>query len=190
MSESALRGGRFRACLTGSVWLHFIPPVHPEVHAVPVFISVMYHALLDHYGPLLTMKRLAEVLHTTDLDKALAVMALKRLTEAEQGEGSVTQTQLAEALSDLGYALSQGLISQMAYTVERLLPAALKGGMGRPQVERIRQLERAVRALWLDRTVDTEDELDQVFAELYRRYESPEWDIGNLRRARLSISCG
>jgi len=78
------------------------------------------------------------------------------------------------------------LISQMAYTVERLLallPAALKGGMGRPQVERIRQLERAARALWFDRSIDTEDEFDQAFAELCRRYDSPEWDIGNLRRA-------
>jgi ParB family protein of integrating conjugative element (PFGI_1 class) len=122
----------------------------------------------------------------TFLDKALAVKALKRLIQAAQGEDSVTQTQLAEALRDRGYALSQGLISQMAYTVEwllPLLPAALKGGMGRPQVERIRQLERAVRALWLDRAVDTEDEFDQVFAELCRRYDSPEWDIGNLRRA-------
>jgi len=122
----------------------------------------------------------------TFLDKALAVKALKHLIQAEQGEDSVTQTQLAEALSDRGYALSQGLISQMAYTVERLLPllpAALKGGMGRPQVERIRQLERAARALWLDRSIDTEDEFDQAFAELCRRYDSPEWDIGNLRRA-------
>ena len=122
----------------------------------------------------------------TFLDKATAVKALKRLIQEAQGEDSVTQTELAQALRDRGYALSQGLISQMAYTVERLLPvlpAALRGGMGRPQVERIRQLERAVRALWLDRAVDTEDECDQVFAELCRRYDSPEWDIGNLRRA-------
>ena len=120
------------------------------------------------------------------LDRALAVTALKGLIQEEQGGDRVTQTQLAEALSDRGYALSQGLISQMVYAVERLLPvlpAALEGGMGRPQVERIRQLERAVRALWLDRTVDTEDEFDQVFAALCRRYDSPEWDIGNLRRA-------
>ena len=43
----------------------------------------------------------------------------------------------------------------MAYAVERLLPllpAALRSGMGRPQVERIRQLERATRTLWLDRS--------------------------------------
>ena len=33
---------------------------------MPVFISVMFHLLLDHYNPGLTTKHLGEVLHTTD----------------------------------------------------------------------------------------------------------------------------
>ena len=122
----------------------------------------------------------------TFLDKASAVSEVKRLLEEEQGEGGVSQARLTEALRDRGYALSQGLVSHMAYAVERLLPllpAALRGGMGRPQVERIRQLERATRALWLDRVVDTQDEFDQAFAALCRRYDSPEWDVAALRRA-------
>ena len=124
--------------------------------------------------------------HLSFIDKALAVRDAKRLLQEEQGAGMITQTQLADVLRERGYALSQGLISQMEYSAERLvplLPTALRSGLGRPQVERIRQLERAVRALWLDRSVDTEDDFDQVFAELCRRYDSPEWDIGNLRRA-------
>ena len=32
---------------------------------MPPLISVTYQYLLDHYGPLLTMKHLAEVLHTS-----------------------------------------------------------------------------------------------------------------------------
>ena len=122
----------------------------------------------------------------TFVDKSSAIREAKHLIQQEEGEGSVTQTRLAEALRERGYALSQGLISQMEYTVERLLPlvpVALRSGMGRPQVERIRQLERATRALWLDRSVDTGDEFDQAFCELCRRYDSPEWDIANLRRA-------
>jgi hypothetical protein len=58
---------------------------------------------------------------------------------------------LAEALRQCGYGLSQGLISQMAYAVDRLRPIlsqALEGGIGRPQVARIRSLERAARAIW------------------------------------------
>jgi len=45
MLESGLRGGRFRACLTGSVWLHLMAPAHTEVYTVPVVISVKYHSL-------------------------------------------------------------------------------------------------------------------------------------------------
>ena len=122
----------------------------------------------------------------TFLDKASAVSEVKRLLDEEQGEDGVSQARLTEALRERGYALSQGLVSHMAYAVERLLPllpAALRGGMGRPQVERIRQLERATRSLWLDRVVDTQDEFDQAFAALCRRYDGPEWDMANLRRA-------
>ena len=120
------------------------------------------------------------------IDKALAVRDAKRLIQEEQGAGIITQTELADMLRARGYALSQGLVSQMEYSVERLvplLPVALRSGLGRPKVERIRQLDRAVRALWLDRSVDTEEAFDQAFAVLCRRYDSPEWDIGNLRRA-------
>ncbi|MCP5409989.1 MAG: ParB N-terminal domain-containing protein [Chromatiaceae bacterium] len=120
------------------------------------------------------------------IDKALAVRDTKRLLQQEQGPGIITQIQLADVLRERGYALSQGLISQMEYSTERLfpvLPTALNSGLGRPQVERIRQLDRAVRALWLDRSVDTEEEFDQAFSALCRRYDGPEWDIGNLRRA-------
>ena len=76
----------------------------------------------------------------TFVDKSTAIREAKRLIQEEEGDGSVTQTRLAEALRARGYALSQGLISQMEYTVERLLPllpTALRSGMGRPQVERI-----------------------------------------------------
>lgn len=122
----------------------------------------------------------------TFLDKATAVREAKRLIQEEQGGASMTQTQLAEIMRTRGYALSQGLISQMEYVVDKLLhlvPTALEGGMGRPQVERIRQLERATRALWLERTVDTETEFEMVFEALCRRYDSVAWNIGNLRRA-------
>jgi len=121
----------------------------------------------------------------TFFDKALAVADAKRFLEEAAGE-SFTQAQLAEALRQCGYGLSQGLISQMAYAVERLrpiLPQALEGGLGRPQVAKIRSLERAVRAIWMDRSVDTELEYDQAFETLCRRYDTPEWDIASLRRA-------
>jgi hypothetical protein len=44
-------------------------------------------------------------------------------------------------------------------------------------------LERAAGALWIERSVDTETEFDEAFVALCLRYDSPEWDIANLRRA-------
>jgi ParB family protein of integrating conjugative element (PFGI_1 class) len=118
------------------------------------------------------------------LDKACAVVEFKELIAAETGSGEVTQTHLAEVLKARGYGLSQGRISQLLYTVETLLPLvpqALEGGLGRPQVERIRSLDRAARGLWEDKVRD--DAYEDVFAALCRRYDAPEWDIDNLRRA-------
>jgi ParB family protein of integrating conjugative element (PFGI_1 class) len=122
----------------------------------------------------------------TFLDKALAVQEARQLLLEELGKTRITQTQLAELLKARGYGLSQGLISQMAYAVERLLPMvpnALHNGLGRPQVERLRQLEKAARTLWLERPIDTEAEFEATLAALCRRYDSPELDFDGLRRA-------
>ena len=122
----------------------------------------------------------------TFLDKALAVANAKRFLEAELGVDALSQIRLAELLGNQGYSVSQGLISQMAYATERLwpvLPQALESGIGRPQVARVRALDRVVRVLWLARAVDSEAEYDLVFEALCRRYDTPDWDIANLRRA-------
>ena len=87
----------------------------------------------------------------------------------------VTQTQLATSLREWVYGLGQGLISQMAHgrPAVAVAAAALKGGMGRPQVERIRQLERAAQVSgisirWIRKTT-----FEQTFAALCRRYDDP-----------------
>jgi len=122
----------------------------------------------------------------TFLDKAVAVREARELLEEELGKGRLTQTRVAELLQERGYSLSQGLISQMAYAVERLLPLlpnALHSGLGRPQVERLRQLDKAFRGLWLERSIDTEAEVEETLATLCRRYDGPELDFDGLRRA-------
>ena len=117
-------------------------------------------------------------------DKALAVANAERWLVAECGE-KLTQARLAEMLAGRGYPLSQGLISQMKYAVERLLPVmpnALEAGLGRRQAMRIRGLDRVARALWLECTPDPEADYDEVFGALCRRYDAPEWELGQLRR--------
>jgi len=66
----------------------------------------------------------------------------------------------------------------MAYAVQTLwplIPQALSAGMGTPQVVRIQALERAARTLWRKKSLGAEEEFNEIFAALCRRYDSPDW---------------
>jgi len=112
------------------------------------------------------------------IDKARAVF------ETQLDE--ITQRRLEMELRKAGYRISQGRISQMEYAVFRLLPLipqALANGMGRPQVERIRNLERAATTAWRARCSDDMGEFDTVFTTLCRRYDGLDWDTDLLCEA-------
>ncbi len=120
------------------------------------------------------------------IDRAQAVFDLKHLLEKEFSTKELSQRQLQVLLKERGYSASPGLLSPMAYAVQSLLPIlpqALYAGLGRPQVERIRHLERAVRKIWKDRGLGDDAAFDTVFEALCRRYDSPEWDLELLRGA-------
>lgn len=120
------------------------------------------------------------------IDKAQAVFEARQLLEQEMGIDKLSQRRLETLLRERGYSLSHGLISQMGYAVHTLLPAipqALQSGLGRPQVERVRALDRAARGIWKKRKLGDDDTFDAVFAALCKRYDGPEWDIELLRCA-------
>ncbi|MCP4040881.1 MAG: chromosome partitioning protein ParB, partial [Gammaproteobacteria bacterium] len=120
------------------------------------------------------------------IDKALAVFEIKHLLEAELEIDTLSQRRLQSALKAGGYALNHPLISRMGYAVEVLLPLipqALNSGLGRPQVQRIRALERGALRIWKKHALGDEDAFNQVFATLCRRYDAPEWDTDLLRSA-------
>ncbi|MCP4041219.1 MAG: ParB N-terminal domain-containing protein, partial [Gammaproteobacteria bacterium] len=122
----------------------------------------------------------------TFIDKALAVFDIKLLLEEELGIEEISQRRLQMALAAGGYTLSHGLISRMGYAVKRLLPLipqALTAGLGRPQVQRIRALERAALQVWKKHALGDDGVFDEVFATLCRRYDAPEWDTGLLHGA-------
>jgi len=122
----------------------------------------------------------------TFIDKARAVLEAQRLLAEERGLEELTQRDLQRELRDAGYRVSQGRISQMEYAVFRLwplIPQALENGMGRPQVERIRSLERAANSVWHERCEDARGEFNAVFAALCQRYDGPAWDTDLLREA-------
>jgi ParB family protein of integrating conjugative element (PFGI_1 class) len=120
------------------------------------------------------------------IDKALAVFDIKKLLEEELDTDEISQRKLQMALATGGYSLSHGLISRMGYAVHRLLPLipqALNAGLGRPQVQRIRALDRAASQVWKRHALGDEADFDEVFATLCRRYDTPEWDTGLLHGA-------
>ena len=120
------------------------------------------------------------------IDKAQAVFETQRLLAEELGLEEVTQRRLETELRKAGYRISQGRISQMEYAVFRLMPLiplALAQGMGRPQVERIRNLERAAASVWRARCSDDAAEFDDVFTVLCHRYDGPDWNTDLLRDA-------
>ncbi|MDX2477224.1 MAG: ParB N-terminal domain-containing protein [Gammaproteobacteria bacterium] len=120
------------------------------------------------------------------IDKARAVFDIKQLLEEELEIDELSQRKLQSVLDDAGYRLNQGLISRMAYTVNRLyplIPQALNAGLGRPQAVQIRILDRAACRIWFKYKLGDEEEYDEVFTTLSRRYDSPDWDIGLLQSA-------
>ena len=122
----------------------------------------------------------------TFIDKAQAVYTLKQLLQDELDVSTLTQRQLHLALQAGGYTLSESSISRMGYAVRTLLPLmpqALHAGLGKAQVQRIRTLDKAARALWQQREVGDDAAFEAVFAALCRRYDAPDWDTDLLRSA-------
>jgi len=121
----------------------------------------------------------------TFIDKALAIFDIKQLLEEELEIEEISLRKLQMVLATGGYSLSPGLISRMGYAVNRLLPLipqALNAGLGRPQVQRIRALDRAALQIWKKHALG-DDVFNEVFTTLCRRYDAIEWDIGLLHDA-------
>ena len=122
----------------------------------------------------------------TFIDKARAILDIKALLETECQIEELSQRRLESTLQQGGYALSRGLISRMGYAVHTLLPLipqALHAGLGRPQVQKIRALERAARQVWEAHDLDANTPFDSIFTTLCQRYDDPDWDTGLLRNA-------
>ncbi len=122
----------------------------------------------------------------TFIDKARAVLAARELLTEELDLEEISQRRLAKELRRRGYRITFARISQMEYAVQRLLPViplAFEQGLGRPQVETIRRLERAAGAIWNEQCSSSGIGFDEVFLTLCRRYDSPDWDSEILRGA-------
>lgn len=120
------------------------------------------------------------------IDKAQAVFEAKALLETEMSVEALSQRQLETLFNERGLGLSHSMISKMGYAVHTLwpvMPHALNAGLGRPQIEKIRSLERAALQIWQRRNLGDKSTFEMIFAELCRRYDNADWDIQPLRCA-------
>jgi len=122
----------------------------------------------------------------TFIDKAQAVLEVKKLITDELDVSDMSHRELEVFLCDHGYNVNNVIISQMDYAVSTLLPlmpTALEAGLGKLQVGRIRKLSRVGREIWRLRGAGAEAEFDAAFEVLCQRYDSLDWQFDPLLQA-------
>ena len=119
-------------------------------------------------------------------DKAAAVCAFAEMLSEERDGLQPSIRELQSALNEQGYPVSNGSLSYMRYAADFLLsaiPVALSDGLGRFAVEKIRRLHSVGSQIWVARDIGPADEFDDVFVELCRRSDGPDWQIEPLQYA-------
>ena len=117
------------------------------------------------------------------IDKALAVRELKEMFE-ETEQRSFSLRKLTEKLKETGFKVDSSVLSRMDYTVDILLPLipeALRAGMGKPQIERIRKIEKAFQHYWSQLSNQDATVFEELFSDCLVENNRPEWDSNALR---------
>lgn len=120
------------------------------------------------------------------IDRARALAEIQRLVAAELEVEDLSDRQLEHFLKEHGYYASHSLISVMGYAASVLLPVlprALGAGLGRPQVQRIRDLQRVGQDAWRLFEAGDDTEFQEVFEALCRRHDHADWVFDLLRQA-------
>ncbi|WP_172600387.1 ParB family protein [Sulfurivermis fontis] len=118
------------------------------------------------------------------IDRALAIRELRGLIEDEMGERLSSRT-LSAALKERGYTIGHAIIDWFNYAVDVLhqaIPTALKAGMGRPQIERIKALDRSFGQCWKSLDLGADDIGQSVFVEVLSRHDADQLDLDSVRR--------
>ncbi|MBL1259989.1 MAG: hypothetical protein COB33_005595 [Thiotrichaceae bacterium] len=119
------------------------------------------------------------------IDKALGIRELRELYEAEDGGESYSIRNLYDRLKKEGYATNKDLLTKMNYAIDVLLPVipeALRAGIGRPQIARIRKIEKAFQTYWAEISEQGTALFDELFQDCLAENNRPEWDADALRQ--------
>jgi len=128
------------------------------------------------------------------IDKALGLQALKAEIEAEIGT-SLGRNELVRRLAEAGYTISKRHLSRFQYTTEvlyPLIPTALRSGMGRPQIDALRALEKAFQSYWVEGGREP-DRFQTIWKDALLMVDGPDFDVALARQnleTRLSGMLG
>lgn len=119
------------------------------------------------------------------IDKARAILETKALIEEETGT-KLSMRQLAEQLRARGYRVPLSNLPYCEYAADILadiVPRALAAGLGRPGIQRLRDLDGAGEAVWEHRGLGPEALYRSVFAEALGAVDHESWDFDRARRS-------
>ena len=118
------------------------------------------------------------------IDRALAVRELRELISNEIDE-DLSLRRFETVLKERGYRIGKTLLGWFDYAVDVLyqtIPVALQAGMGRPQIERIKTLDRAFGQCWLSLELGADNMAQDVFVEVMSRHDAEQLDLDAIRR--------
>lgn len=128
------------------------------------------------------------------IERARAILNCVQSKEQESDRTEFSQLDAVNFLRENGLPISPSTYNQMVYAVDKLLPLlpkALYGGWGRPQVERVRALEKAGSKIW-DEFGEFGENFDELFTEVVQSCDSESLHFDDLRyqlEYELYVSC-
>lgn len=119
------------------------------------------------------------------IDKALALATLKEQIEAE-ADGPISRNEYLKRVAALGYTVSKRTVIVFEYAATvlyPLIPTALQAGLGRQPIERIRKLEKVIRAYWQQKVPpEHADAFDELWPDCLRRHDAEALQIDRFQR--------
>ena len=119
------------------------------------------------------------------IDKALALRDLKAILEAETGS-PFSRSAFQRQLASLGYRLSRRQLIRYDYVVDqlnRVIPSALRAGMGVRQVDQVREIENAFRSVYRSLCANRSlPPFDPLWDEVLSKHDTGGLDLLAVRR--------
>ncbi|MCY3883886.1 MAG: hypothetical protein OXG24_03110 [Gammaproteobacteria bacterium] len=128
------------------------------------------------------------------IERARAILDCVRCAEQENGWDTLSQAEAVSFLRENGLPISPSVYSYMVYAVNKLLPLlpkALYSGWGRPQIERVRSLERTGSKIW-EEFGEYGENFEELFKEVVQSCDSDSLLFDDLRyqlEYELYVSC-